>query len=135
MPGLNALAAKDRTAGGTYGDAVRFVHVYVIEPHPKSPNVSPYRGAVWEARYSTLGQPTTYAGRVENALATAPLVTGNQTLLVDDLRPDMLVNPVWCTYGPAPNSAYLIRQDGVIDTAQLWTNVNDLEAAIDKLLR
>jgi hypothetical protein len=29
-------------------------------------------------------------------------------------------NPAWCTYGTCPNCAFLIRQDGPIDTVQTW---------------
>jgi hypothetical protein len=36
-------------------------------------------------------------------------------LLVDEID-----NPVWCTYGPAPNIAYLIATDGRIIAKQSW---------------
>jgi len=62
------------------------------------------------------------------------LIEGRQLLLVDDLSPGELSNPVWCTYGPAANSAFLISQDGIIDTAQAWLDVQDMRIAIDALL-
>ena len=37
------------------------------------------------------------------------------------------------TYGPCPNCAYLINQDGMIDTTQIWFNAWDVEKAIDGL--
>jgi len=142
VPALNQLAAKSFDANHTFDDVVHFVHVYVIEPHPESPDISPYRGDVWEAGYSTLGQPTTYSGRVTNAQQTASLLTGNQLLVVDDLTPGQHNNPAWCTYGPCPNCAYLIRQDGTIDTVQTgtidtvqtWVEPTDMESAIHNLL-
>lgn len=114
---------------------MHIVHVYVIEPHPQSPDISPYRGEVWEAQYSTKGQPRTYDGRVANATDTEPSLQGAQLMVVDDLTPGALNNPLWCTYGPCPNCGFLIRQDGIIQRAQTWIDVDEMEAEIDALLR
>lgn len=133
MPALNTLARKSYDATSTYGDRVHILHIYVIEPHPMDPDVSPYSGVVWEAEYSTKSQPTDYSGRVANAADTDVLLEGVQLMLVDDLRPGALDNPAWCTYGPCPNCAYLIRRDGIIDTVQTWVDVDAMESAIDAL--
>ncbi len=134
MPELNALVAKSYDQINTYGDRVHFVHIYVIEPHPKSPDPSPYNGRVSATQYSTKSQPKTYQQRVANATDMVPLLEGNQLLLVDDLVPGSLTNPLWCTYGPAPNCAFLIRQDGILDTVQKWVDVDEMETAINALL-
>jgi hypothetical protein len=134
VPALNALAAEQFDSSTTYADRVHFVHVYVIEPHPLRPDLSPYKGQVWETPpYSTLGNPTTFAGRVLNAAAVLPSIVGNQLQLIDDLSPG-LNNPAWCTYGTCPNCAFLIRQDGVIDTVQTWVEPSGIKAAIDILI-
>ena len=135
MPSLNQLATKPYDSGRTYADVVHFVHVIVIEPHPLPPDPSPYTGKSWEGPDSTIRQPRTYEERVEAAKAIAPLLEGNQLLLVDDLGPEGTNNPVWCTYGPAPNAAFLIRQDGIVDTVQLWFLARGMEDAIDALLK
>ncbi|OGL42653.1 MAG: hypothetical protein A2161_20680 [Candidatus Schekmanbacteria bacterium RBG_13_48_7] len=134
MPALNSLATKlyDRTH--TYCEMVHFVHIYVIEPHPMSPDPSPYSGSVWPGSYSTKRQPKTYCERVANALDVEPLLTGYQRLLIDDLRPNGPDNPLWCTYGTNPNCAYLIAMDGTIDKVQLWVDTTDMETAIKDLL-
>lgn len=134
MPVLNSIAQASYDSTNTYADLVHLVHVYVIEPHPASPDPSPYSGVVWEEGYSTLGQPKTYDGRVSNALDMVPLLEGDQLLLVDDLTPGDLNNPAWCTYGPCPNCAFLIGQDGVIDTVQTWVD-SSIQSAIDALLQ
>jgi hypothetical protein len=134
VPALNELAVKNFDASHTFDDLVHFIHVYVIEPHPQSPDLSPYNGEVWEAEHSSLRQPLTYAARVANAQQTVTLLTGNQLLVVDDLTPGQNNNPAWCTYGTCPNCAFLIRQDGTIDTAQTWFDATDMEAAIHSLL-
>ena len=134
MPALNQLATKQYDETSTYADKVHFVHIYVIEPHPKSPDVSPYTGEVWEGQYSTKGQAYTYDERVAAAKDMLPLIEGSQLILVDDLTPGKYNNPVWCTYGPCPNCAYLIRKDGLIDTAQTWFNADGMESAINELL-
>ena len=135
MPDLNSLVNLKYKDSGTYADYVHFVHIYVIEPHPQSPDVSPYSGRVWEGEYSTKPQAVTYDERVEAAQDMLPFIEGNQLLLVDDLAPGDLNNPVWCTYGPCPNCSYLIRQDGIIDTVQLWFDAEKMKTAIDKILQ
>ena len=133
MPALNTLAATPLTDGTAIGDAVHVVHLYVIEPHPQRPDPGPYSGAVSEAQYSTKGQPRTYAERVAAARDVAPLVTGRQTIVVDDLTPGA-ANPIWCTYGTCPNCAFLIRRDGTIDTVQTWFDATAMDRAIRTLL-
>ena len=134
MPDLNQLAVKQYDDTTTYADRVHFVHIYVAEPHPMSPDVSPYTGKVWEGSYSTRGQAFTYDERVEAAVEILPELEGDQQILVDDLEPGDLNNPVWCTYGPCPNCAYLISRDGVIENVQTWVEADGMEEAIDRLL-
>ena len=133
MPALNALAATPLAGGQFIGDAVHVVHLYVIEPHPQQPDPSPYSGVVWEAQYSTKRQPRTYAERAAAAADMVPLVTGRQRIVIDDLAPGA-ANPAWCTYGTCPNCAFLIRQDGTIDTVQTWFDRDGMERAIRALL-
>jgi hypothetical protein len=134
VPALNDLAERSYDANNLYGDLVHIVHVYVIEPHPQSPDISPYRGEVWEANYSSKPQPYTYAARVANAQDSAALLQGEQLLLVDDLDNDGLINPVWCTYGPCPNCGFLIGQDGVVQSSQQWIDAESMRIEIDWLL-
>ena len=133
MPALNTLANLAYDDTSTYSDHIYFVHLYVIEPHPQAPDISPFSGRVWEEEYSTVSQALTYDERVAAAQDIAQLLEGNQLILVDDLTPG-LNNPVWCTYGPCPNCAYLVDQDGVIDTTQTWFNADQMKTAIDNLL-
>ncbi len=135
MPDLNQLATKQYDENTTYDELVHFVHVFVVEPHPESPDPSPYTGSVWEEpEYSIKAQAYTYDERVATAREIDPLLEGNQLLLVDNLVPGALNNPVWCTYGPCPNCAYLIGQNGTIDTTQEWFKDTTMETAIDELL-
>jgi hypothetical protein len=131
---LGDLATRTHDATHTYGDLLHIVHIYVVEPHPQSPELSPYSGEEWTREYSDRGQPETYAARVALALEILPELQGEQLLLVDDLTPEPLNNPVWCTYGPCPNCAYLIQQDGHIHTVQTWVSPAELQIAIDLLL-
>lgn len=43
---------------------------------------------------------------------------------------DEFDNPLWCTYGPAPDIAYLIGTDGKIVTKQGWYDPKEMESAI-----
>ena len=47
---------------------------------------------------------------------------------------DEMDNPVWCTYGPAPDIAYLIDTDGTIVEKQGWYQPKSMEIAIDYLV-
>jgi len=78
-------------------------------------------------------QPRTYTERVAAARDMVPLVTGRQAILIDDLTPGAS-NPVWCTYGTCPNCAFLIRQDGTVDTVQTWLDASAMERAVRALL-
>lgn len=132
MPALSSLAGQPFDAQSTYGDKVHFVHIYIVEPHPQAPDVSPYRGTVWEAEYSSVGQAYSYADRVANANLLSG-VPGDHLILVDELGPGGSDNPVWCTYGPCPNCAFLIGQDGTVAESQTWVNAGDMQRAIDEL--
>lgn len=77
-------------------------------------------GITWEFDYSNITRPKTYHGRKE--LAKKKLEEWNLSparLVVDEVQP-LRNNPLWCTYGPSPRSAYLIRKDGIIELAQTW---------------
>lgn len=43
---------------------------------------------------------------------------------------DEMDDPVWCTYGAAPNAAYLIGTDGTVVTRQAWFDPGEMESAI-----
>lgn len=96
------------------GSAVHVVLVYGPEAHPRT-DPSPYRGDVWSKpdKYSHMDEPTTFAERVEHArrLEGSP---GVLTLV------EPLDNPIWCSYATAPNAAFLIRQDGIVDAVHVW---------------
>jgi hypothetical protein len=134
VPALDQLAVEPFDASSTYGDKLHILHIYIVEPHPLG-DPSPYSGQVWEAEYTDYTQPLTYDGRVTLARIMLNSIGSKQMLLVDDLRPRQLDNPVWCTYGPCPNCAYLIRQDGTVEKSQTWVNVTDMKPFIDGILR
>lgn len=107
-----------------YGDLVNFVIVYVIEPHPHR-QICPYTGnywlnyaANWDIHGQPLYQPDHYERRIDQARKMKDdLITESIPVIVDRMD-----NPVWCTYGPAPNIAYLIGTDGTVIEKQGWYN-------------
>jgi hypothetical protein len=133
---LNALSSKVLHDGRTVADKIQFVHVYVVEAHPAWPDPSPFYGRVWELEFSEIPQTRSYEERMAAAGRMRPLIDERQLLLVDSFGGDdeTAANPVWCTYGPSPNSAYLIRQDGIIEVAQEWAFTDSLEAAVLRFL-
>jgi hypothetical protein len=72
-----------------------------------------------------LAQPVTYEERVKLASRTIAEERITVPLLIDEID-----NPVWCTYGPAPNIAYLIGTDGTVVEKQAWYQPQEMEAAI-----
>ncbi|MEE8353051.1 MAG: hypothetical protein V3S10_01220 [Dehalococcoidales bacterium] len=108
--------------------------VYVIEAHPMG-DPSPYSGEEWPESFSKdadgnpVRQPDTYAERVALARQTAADEKITVPLLVDGMD-----NAVWCSYGPAPNIAYLIDRDGTIVTRQDWYVPSAMADAVAGLL-
>lgn len=117
---LDQLMAK-------YADRVHFVTVYTLEAHPAAPDPSPFRGRVFKLRFSEHRQPRTIEARRDLASKVPP--RPGHLVLVDDLD-----NPVWCTYGPAPNAAFLIDKAGVVRAAHLWFDPPTMASSIDALL-
>lgn len=62
---------------------------------------------------------------MELARETAAAEVITVSVLVDEMD-----NPLWCTYGPAPNNAYLIGTDGTIITKQGWYQPEEMRSAI-----
>ena len=76
-----------------------------------------------------MGQPETYDERVRNAAQTIEDESLTVPVLVDGMD-----NAVWCTYGPAPNGAYLIGTDGRVVARQGWYGPAGMERAIQAYL-
>jgi hypothetical protein len=70
-------------------------------------------------------EPQTYEERLELAIKTINVEGITVPVLVDEMD-----NPLWCTYGPAPNIAYLIGTDGKIVARQGWYNPEEMESSI-----
>ena len=110
--------------------------VYIIEPHPHG-QICPYAGNFWlnyEANFDFYGQPLYqpdhYEWRLDQAQKMkAALLSVDIPVLVDEMD-----NPVWCTYGPAPNNAYLIDTDGTVIEKQGWFDPGLMRTAINNLL-
>ena len=71
----------------------------------------------------------TYEERVAQAIQMVQELEITVPVLIDEMD-----NPLWCTYGPAPNIAYLIGTDGRIVEKQGWYQPEQMEAAIEKYL-
>lgn len=139
MPELDTLAAQVLDDGRRLDEAVHLVHVYTIEAHPALPEPTPYKG--WTdsslpndpgggVAYGDVGQPYTWEGRAALARRVLSTIDNRPIMLIDDLDRDGLVNPVWCTYGTAPNPAFVIAQDGTIALAELWFRTDALYQAL-----
>ncbi len=129
---LNPLVAASGD-NGPYADQLQFVHVYNVEAHPQAPDASPY--GVGELQYSTLGQPTTFEERVDNARVMEPIVDG-ELMLVDGLGEEWGNNSMWCTYATCPACSFLIGRDGYIFDVLVRTSADfeDLKAPLDAFL-
>jgi hypothetical protein len=117
-----------------YGNSVQFIMIYIIEAHPVG-SVCPYTGEVWTTSASTdkggnpLTQPSTYQERVAQSKRMVQELGITIPLLIDEMD-----NPIWCTYGPAPNIAYLIGKNGKIIAKQGWYEPQLMQKAIEKYL-
>jgi len=107
-----------------YNGKLNFLIVYVIEAHPDSPDVSPYMGMIWVTNENKTEkilflQPKTYGDR--KAVVSALLANTNYPINIPVLLdgPD---NQFWKNFATAPNSAFLIKPDGVIYKKHGWFN-------------
>eukprot|EP00656_Telonema_subtile_P048934 TRINITY_DN5973_c0_g1_i2.p1 TRINITY_DN5973_c0_g1~~TRINITY_DN5973_c0_g1_i2.p1 ORF type:complete len:140 (-),score=19.42 TRINITY_DN5973_c0_g1_i2:187-606(-) len=126
----NALADE-------WSEHMHFVLVYTVDAHPAKPDPSPYKGVPWTFQYSTHRQPMNYSTRVEYSKnMSASLPSDKYTIVVDDLTPHNVTgnNPVWCSWGPAPNAAWLIKQDSKVVLAQSWFNYTEMNSTIGQLV-
>ncbi len=102
---------------------MHFVIIYTKEAHAIDtgrPNSYTY-----DEEGNAIYEPQTYKERLELALKTVAVEGITVPVLVDEMD-----NPLWCTYGPAPNNAYLIGIDGKIFAKQGWYNPEKMELAI-----
>ena len=76
-----------------------------------------------------MAQPGTYEERVTQATQMVRELAISVPVLIDEMD-----NGVWCTYGPAPDSAYLIGRDGMVVEKQGWYQPKQMESAIEKYL-
>ena len=113
---------------------MRFALTYVIDPHPLAPDPSPYRGSVWELEYSRKRQATTFAERLSFAknVSTAGVF---DDVMIDYLEPRNASgnNPLWCSWGPAPNAAWLIGRNRTVALAQTWFNATEMDDTLRAL--
>ena len=97
-----------------YGDRVQFIIIYTIEAHPAEEG-SPYgvrerpSPASRDSQGNPLFQPGTHEERVEQARRMVTELAISVPVLIDEMD-----NPLWCTYGPAPDIAYFISTEGII---------------------
>ena len=84
--------------------------------------------------YSELAQPRTFNGRLANAnKVNRSSLHGNVSVLVDDLTPNNSSDgndPVWCTWGPAPNAGFFVLQNHTVAMAQTWFSLPEMNASI-----
>lgn len=122
--------AATETLQAEYGDRIQLVIIYTLEAHPVG-SPSPYSGEEWTTPASTdeedcpLAQPETYDQRVAQATQMTEELGITVPVLIDEMD-----NPAWCTYGPAPNIAYLIGRDGVVIEKQGWYQPRTMETAM-----
>jgi len=105
-----------------YGSVVDIFIVYTAEAHPDSPDVCPYMGMGWvpdtnKALAIGYRQPVTYGQRkmIVTDLLNDPRFPINVPVLIDGHQ-----NRFWKTFNTAPNSAFLIRPDGIIYARHGW---------------
>ena len=106
-----------------YGDKVQFIIIHTREAHAiDTGRPSPY---TYDQEGSPIYEPKTYEERVELARKTVAAEGITVPVLVDEMD-----NPLGCTYGPAPNIAYLIGTEGKIIVKQSWYDPEQMESAI-----
>jgi len=125
-----------------YGDKFHYLIVYTVDAHPKAPDTCPYRGAVWEHPFSNYSQPLNYSSRVNvvNHINDIIALDPAYTVAVDNLTPHNASehpggnDPVWCTWGPAPNAGWLINTNGTVVVSQPWFQPHEMDKAMGEMV-
>ncbi len=121
-----------------YKGEVNFLMVNIIEAHPEVDinKYTPPPGREW----------VTDANIEDDILYRQPTTYGERKAIVYDMLDDLDIpmplvidgpcNSFWTTFGPAPNSAYLINPDGTVYTKAPWFEKAgyDLDFEINSLL-
>lgn len=126
----------------------------MIEAHPIKPDLSPWSGTSWQDRFSSYRQARTYGERVRYARNVSSDGVFDEVLVdtLQDVEPPKypitsattaarmqaaatLVNnnEVWCRWGPAPNSAWLIARNGTVLNAQYWFDMKEMDSYMARL--
>jgi len=106
---------------------VHFIIVYAREAH--AVDTGRRAANTYDDAGNPIYEPQTYEERVELARKTVAVEGITVPVLVDEMD-----NPLWCTYGPAPNNAYLIGTDGRIVVKQGWYQPEEMRSAITAYL-
>lgn len=118
----------------TYGDQITIAVIYTVEAHPT--DISPYFG------YPNPGSANTNQG----ILYPQPTTYGERLDIIDDMYDNLTLNfplyidgpcNLWLeTYGPAPNTSYLINPDGSVYSRHPWLDAypDDIICDIEDLL-
>ena len=105
-----------------YPTQLEVMMIYVVEAHPKSPDLCPYSGLVNEANNvgtsAHFYQPTTYLER-KNAVQ-AFIDSMSTTINGIPIYIDGPCNEWWHAFGEAPNDGFLIGPDGIVGIEQVW---------------
>ncbi len=128
LPQINALQTQ-------FGNDVLIYLIYTVEAHPNV-DISPYYGFV----------NTTERNIEANILYEQPKTYGDRKQIVADMLDSLVVkvpvlidgpcNNFWVNFECGPNTAYLLRTDGVIFSKHGWFNQDphDMTNDINKLL-
>lgn len=118
-----------------YEDQLQVFLVYTVEAHPDG-EACPLTGNSWIpdenlADSIFLRQARTYGERIDVSRDMVEALAINVPVLVDDP-----CNSWWSAYGPAANTAYLLRPDGTVAARHLGLNFRDQDiwCDIDRLL-
>lgn len=120
----------------TYGNLIHIFIIYTVEAHPQDPDISPYKGEVWELNSNIQAgiiypQAVSYFDRKSTAMDMLAALDIDVPVLLDGP-----CNKWWETFALAPNPSFLINPNGTIYKKQGWFD-NGLYAvsfAIDSLL-
>jgi hypothetical protein len=130
MDELNDLQA-------TYGTQIHLYVVYTVEAHPADPDISPYKGEVWELNSNIQDgiiyhEPVTYLDRKNTASDMLNSLDIQVPVLLDGP-----CNAWWQAYALSPNPAFLINPNGTIYKKQGWfdNGLYAMSTAIDNLLQ
>ena len=117
-----------------YAGRVHFQIVYTIEAHPDG-SKSPYAEGEWLTWWNRMTDVRVQQPRTTRQRMTTALMSRDTLALKYSVAVDGMDDKVWRAYGAASSPGFVIDRNGRIVLRQVWIDPQEIDKALESLLR